>query len=147
VHHPVPPQNWVSRFKRGDFSTCNAPRPGRPKTVTTPEIIDQIQQTAGFRLKSIAEQLGISHERVGPINYEDWDMRKLSAKWVPKFLNVDQKRKRYQPFVVLKKLNTSYLHFRQCYCVVNSYKPRYVHQYIYTSDVSKSPTCLGASLV
>jgi len=31
-------KNWVARFKRGDFSTCYASRPGRPKTVTTPEI-------------------------------------------------------------------------------------------------------------
>jgi len=35
-------KNWVAQFKRGDFSTCAAPRPGRTKTVTTPEIIDQI---------------------------------------------------------------------------------------------------------
>jgi transposase len=35
-------KNWVAQFKSGDFSTCDAPRPGRPKTVTTPEIIDQI---------------------------------------------------------------------------------------------------------
>jgi len=35
-------QNWVVQFKRGDFSTCDAPRPGRPKTVTILEIIDQI---------------------------------------------------------------------------------------------------------
>ena len=35
-------KNWVAKFKRGDFSNCDAPRPGRPKTVTTPEIIDQI---------------------------------------------------------------------------------------------------------
>ena len=35
-------KNWVAQFKRGNFSTCDAPRPGRPKTVTTPEIIDQI---------------------------------------------------------------------------------------------------------
>jgi len=33
-------KNWVAQFKSGDFSTCDAPRPGRPKTVTTPEIID-----------------------------------------------------------------------------------------------------------
>ena len=25
-------KNWVAQFKRGDFSTCDAPRPGRPKT-------------------------------------------------------------------------------------------------------------------
>jgi len=37
-------KNWVIQFKRGDFSTCDAPRPGRPKTMTTPEIIDHIQQ-------------------------------------------------------------------------------------------------------
>ena len=35
-------KNWVAQFKRGAFSTCNVPRPGRPKKVTTPEIIDQI---------------------------------------------------------------------------------------------------------
>ena len=35
-------KNWVAQFKRGDFSTSDAPRPGRPKTVNTPEIIDQI---------------------------------------------------------------------------------------------------------
>jgi len=28
-------KNWVAQFKRGDFSTCNAPRPGQPKTVTS----------------------------------------------------------------------------------------------------------------
>jgi len=35
---------WVAQVKRGDFSTCVAPRPGRPKIVTTPEIIDQIHE-------------------------------------------------------------------------------------------------------
>jgi intein/homing endonuclease len=34
----------VAEFNRGDFSTCDAPRPGRPKTMTTPEIIDQIHE-------------------------------------------------------------------------------------------------------
>ena len=45
---------------------------------------------------SIAEQLGISCERVGSIIHEDLDMRKLSVKWVPKCLNADQKRQRCQ---------------------------------------------------
>ena len=29
-------KNWVAQFKRGDFSTRVAPRPGRHKTVATP---------------------------------------------------------------------------------------------------------------
>ena len=37
-------KNWVAQFKHGDFYTCDAPRPGRPKTATTPEIIDQIHE-------------------------------------------------------------------------------------------------------
>ena len=75
-------KNWVAQFKRGDFSTCLAPRRGRPKTVTTSEIIDQIHG------QILAEQLGTSREQVGSIIHEDLDMRKLSAKWVPKCLNV-----------------------------------------------------------
>ena len=77
-------KNWVALFKRGDFSTCNAPRPGRHKTVTTPEIIDEIQELIledrRISAKSIAEQLGILREWVGSIIHEDLDMRKLSAK-------------------------------------------------------------------
>jgi len=70
------------------------------KTVTTPEIIYQIHELIledrRISAKSIAEQLGISHERVGSIIHEDLDTRKLSAKWVPKRLNADQKRRRCQ---------------------------------------------------
>jgi len=74
----------VAQFKRGDFSTCDAPFPGRPKTVTTPQIIDQIHELIledhRISAKSIAGQLGISCERVGSIIHEDLGMRKLSAK-------------------------------------------------------------------
>ena len=91
-------KNWVAKFKRGDFSTCDAPHPGWPKTVTTPAIIDQIHELiledCRISAKSIAEKLGISRERAGSFIREDLDMRKLSAKWVQKFLNADQKRQR-----------------------------------------------------
>jgi len=94
--------NWVTLFKRGDFSTCVAPRPGRPKTVKTPEITDQIDELiledSRISAKSIAGQLGISRERVGSIIHEDLDMRKLSANCVPKCLNADQKRQRCQSY-------------------------------------------------
>ena len=52
--------------------------------VNTPEIIDQIHELileeSRISGKSIAEQLGISRERVGSIILEDLEMRKLSAK-------------------------------------------------------------------
>ena len=93
-------KNWLAQFKRGDFPTCDAPRPGRPKTVTTPEIIDQIHEPiledCRISANSIAEQLGISRERVGSIRHEDLEMRMFSAKWVPKCLNADKKLQRCQ---------------------------------------------------
>jgi len=93
-------KNWVTQFKLGDFSTCDAPRPGRTKTVTTPEIIDKIHELiledGRILTKSIAEKLGISREWGGSIIHGDLGMRKLSAKWVPKCLNADQKRQRCQ---------------------------------------------------
>jgi len=64
-------KNWVAQFKHGDFPTCDAPHPGRPKTVTTLEFIDQIHKLIleDFLIlaKSISEQLGISHDQVGSI--------------------------------------------------------------------------------
>jgi len=68
--------------------------------VTTPEIIGQIHELIledrPISAKSIAEQPGISRERVGSTIHDDLDMRKLSAKWVLKCLNGDQKRQRCQ---------------------------------------------------
>jgi len=70
--------------------------------VTNPEIIDQIHELilkdCRILAKSIAEQLDISRERVVSIIHEDLDMQKLSAKWVPKCLNVDHKHQRCQLF-------------------------------------------------
>ena len=58
-------KNWVTQFKRGDFSTCVVRRPSRPKTVNTPKIIDQIHELIWedrrISVKSIAEQQGISY--------------------------------------------------------------------------------------
>ena len=89
-------QNWVAQFKCCDYSTCDATRPGRPKTVTNPEIIDKfhelILEHSQISAISIAEQLGVSRERVGSIIHEDLDMRKPCAKWVPIRLNADQSR-------------------------------------------------------
>ena len=68
--------------------------------MTTPEIIDQIHELIledrRISAKSIAEQLGISRERVRSFIHEYLDKREPSAKWVPKRLNADQKHQRCQ---------------------------------------------------
>jgi hypothetical protein len=51
-------------------------------------ILDELRISA----KMIAETQAISWERVGYSVRKVLDMRKLSAKWVPKCLTVDQKR-------------------------------------------------------
>ena len=92
----------MAQFKRGNFSTCDAPRPGRPKTMASPENVNQIHELLledrRISAKSIVEKLDISRERVGSIIHEDLDMRKLSAKLVQKCLKVDQKRQRCQSY-------------------------------------------------
>jgi len=92
----------MAQFKRGDFPTCDVPCPGRLKTVTTSEIINQIHELiledSRILTKSVTEQLGISRGQVGSIIHEDLDMRKLSVKWVPKCLNAVQKRQRCQSY-------------------------------------------------
>jgi len=92
----------VAQFKCGDFSTCDTPYLGQPKTLTTPDIIDEIHELhlkdCRILAKSIREQLGISCEQVGSIIHEDLDMRMLSAKWVPKCLNADQKCQQCQSY-------------------------------------------------
>jgi predicted XRE-type DNA-binding protein len=68
--------------------------------MSSPEFTDQfhglILEDSRISAKSISEQLGISRERVGTIMHEDLEKQKLSAKWVPKCLNADQKRQRSQ---------------------------------------------------
>ena len=54
----------MAHFKPGDFSTCDAPCPGLPKTVNTLDIIFQIHELTledrRISAKSIDEQLRIS---------------------------------------------------------------------------------------
>jgi len=68
--------------------------------VTTSGIINQIHklilEDRRISVKSIAEQLNISRERIDSIIHEDLDMPKLSGKRVPKCLNADQKLQRCQ---------------------------------------------------
>ena len=89
---------WVVEFKRGRQSLEDDPRPGRPVTVATPEMVNKVHDIVmtdrRVTERYIAIAVGISQERVHSILTEDLEMRKLSARWVPRLLTVDQKQTR-----------------------------------------------------
>lgn len=93
-------KNWVAEFKRGRICVQDEARPGRPKSVTTPEMVvkvhDMVLSDRRLKLSEIADTTGISKERIHHILSEELNMKKLSARWVPRMLTHDQKRIRVQ---------------------------------------------------
>lgn len=61
----------------------------------TPEIVDKIHDMdlsdRKFKLRELVKATGISHERMLFIFYSELGMKKLSARWVPRLLNEEQK--------------------------------------------------------
>jgi len=88
-------KKWAAEFKRGCMSLEDDPREGRPKSATTPEIIQQVHDMIldDWRKKvhEIAETIGISKERVGYILHEELNMKKLCTRWVQHLFTADQK--------------------------------------------------------
>lgn len=76
--------NWVNEFKRGRTSTSDAERSGRPKEVTTQEMVEKIYEIITndrrIKLREIVEIVNISYERVHNIIHEELHMKKLSAR-------------------------------------------------------------------
>ena len=86
---------WFTEFRCSRISTSDAERPGRPKEVTSEEMIDKIHDIVlnDHRLKvcEISETVNISVGRVWHILHECLGMRKLSARWVRRLLTADHK--------------------------------------------------------
>lgn len=86
---------WVSRFKTGHLKVTDESRCGTLNSVTTHDkvaaVYDTVLKDRRISAKIIAENRSISRERVGHVIQNILDMRKLPAKWVPTFLNADQK--------------------------------------------------------
>jgi histone-lysine N-methyltransferase SETMAR len=64
----------------------------RPNQATTPETVDKIHMLMDDRwvkkkVREIASAVGISSERVHNILHQHLNMRKLSARWVPRLLS------------------------------------------------------------
>ena len=84
-------RKWITEFKRGRVSLKDDPHPERSITMgikkTIDKIHDMILADRRIKLPYIATQLGISHERVHAIIYNQTKMTKVSICWVPELLD------------------------------------------------------------
>ena len=89
---------WFTEFRCGRISTSDAERPGRPKEVTSQNMIDKIHDIVlndrRLKVREKNETVNISVRREWHILHECLGMRKLSARWVPRLLTADYKRAR-----------------------------------------------------
>ena len=89
---------WFAEFKRGRTDTNDEHRSGRPKEVTTQEMINKIHDIVlnnrGVKVRELEEAFNISHGTAISILHQHLHMKKLSVRWVPRLLTIDNKRKR-----------------------------------------------------
>ena len=85
---------WVGEFKRGRKSSEDEARSGRPLDATEKEkckkVRDLVYSDRRIQVEEIAQALGFSHGSVLTILHDRLGMRKLTARWVPKFLSNEQ---------------------------------------------------------
>lgn len=89
---------WIERFKTGRQSLEDNERTGRPKATDDGEKAKIIEEVVlGDRcltVREIAAATGISKTSTHRIMSEKLHMKKLTARWVPRLLNIDQKNAR-----------------------------------------------------
>ncbi|XP_037942754.1 uncharacterized protein LOC119676163, partial [Teleopsis dalmanni] len=89
-------KKWFTEFRCGRTSTSDAERLGCPKEAITSEIVDKIHEMIlddrRMKVRELAHAVGISTEWEYHILHEYLDMKKLSARWIPRLLTLDHKR-------------------------------------------------------
>ena len=91
---------WFKRFKEGRMSVSEDPSPGRPSTLTNDDHVERVRAVIrGNRrltVREVADDVGISIESCHQIFTDKLQMRRDSAKFVPRFLTDDQKENRVE---------------------------------------------------
>jgi len=91
---------WFKRFKEGRISVSEDPRPGPPSTSANDDHVETVR--AVFRgnrcltLQEVADEVGISIGSCHQIFTEKLQMRRVSAKFVPRLLTDNQKENRVE---------------------------------------------------
>ena len=83
---------WSAEFKRGRDSLEDDPRPGHLADVISQEMIDRVERLVlnnrRIKVAKLASKCGISNGSVYAIIHEHLGMSKVSARWVPRNLNM-----------------------------------------------------------
>ena len=101
---------WHKRFKEGRESVRDDERCGRSKEVRTPELIGQIKnfmdKDCHVSVETISAQFDVSVGTVHAIIREELKMWKICAKFVPRVLREDQKKRRHNSREMVKLINS-----------------------------------------
>ena len=91
---------WASEFKRGRSFLEDDPRSGRPADFITKEMVASVEtlimENRRIKIDDIASECKISQGSVSTIIHEHLGMSKVSARWVPRNLNVQDRFHRLQ---------------------------------------------------
>lgn len=93
-------ERWIRTFKEGDESVSDKARSGRPREAVTPENIAKVKELVNedphISTTEMANQVGISRERIGHILHNELSLHKVCAKWIPHKLSKENKEKRVE---------------------------------------------------
>ena len=88
---------WSAEFKHGRDSLEDDPRPGRPADVISQEMIDRVVlNNRRIKVAKLASECGISNGSVYTIIHEHLGMSIVSARWVPRNLNMQDRQQRVE---------------------------------------------------
>ena len=88
---------WHKWFKEGCEDVEDDSKSGRPSTADNVERVKQmVRGDCRLTVRMIADELEINCDSVWRIITEDWGMRKICAKMMPKLIDDDQKEWRME---------------------------------------------------
>ncbi|EGI61837.1 Histone-lysine N-methyltransferase SETMAR, partial [Acromyrmex echinatior] len=116
---------WFREFRGGRNSTTDEVRSGRPSDAVTEENVKKIHEMVladrKVKVRELADATKISHRHITviPILHEQLGMKKLSARWVSRFLTVDYKCNRVSILKYLEMFQRNPDEFLRRFITVN----------------------------
>ena len=93
-------KEWYNRFKGGSTSVDSEPCHDRPSTSRNDNVINQVRalivQDTRITVRELVDEVGVSIGSVHSILTADLGLRRVSAKFVPKLLTMEQKQLRLE---------------------------------------------------